>query len=107
MTRSQYIKYGVITIGIVLLFFLLLNIFGGKGHTKLYEKLAASEEREKAAIEQRDFFRDLYNKSIREGEVKDSLLLLKEEKVIVRYEKIPAAVRDLSKDGLRSAFTNY
>lgn len=103
MTREKYIKYGVILVVAVLLFFLLLNIFGGKGHTKLYEKLAASEEREKAIIRERDMLREMYDQKIEEGLKKDSLLAIKINKIEIYTKTIAPSVRSISsKDELRN-----
>lgn len=108
MTRKDYIKYGVIAIGFILTFILLMNIFGGKGHVKLEAKLAASEEREKAAIREREMYRGLYNDKIAEGLKKDSLLAIKIKQSEIRIKEIPAAVRSVnSKDELRKQGADF
>lgn len=107
MTREKYIKYGVILVIVILMFIFAMSIFGGKGNAKLYEELAASKERDKAYAREIQYHRERAEQAIAEKENAYELLKQKEDKVIVKYEKIPVYIRTLSKDSLRSAIWKY
>lgn len=107
MTREKYIKYGVILVIVILMFIFAMSIFGGKGNAKLYEELAASKERDKAYAREIEFHRERADQAIAEKKTIDSLYRLKDDKVIIRYEKIPVDVRNLSKDNLRREITEF
>jgi hypothetical protein len=107
MTRSQYIHYGVIALTVILFFILGLGLLKKLNLGKDGAEMAASEERVKAAEKERDIYRGLYDQAIKEKMELDSLLTIKESKIEIRYKNIPVVVRDLSKDELRRAITNY
>lgn len=106
MTKQQYIKYGGYLVFVILCLVLVFTVFKCNKIKSDYKvDMKASEEREKGYAREVEIYREWKDKEIAEGLKKDEIDKQRDYKIIIRDEKIPADVRNLSKDNLRNEVT--
>lgn len=104
-TKKLWIIGGILAFAVIIIALTFLT--KAKPDIDYREIIKAKDETIQAVIRERDTYRQWKDDVIEELNKKDSALQAKVKTNIIRYEKIPVTVSNLSDDELRSAVENY
>lgn len=109
MTKSEIIKYSIITLGTVAGIILLVSLFTAyknKSDGSWKEVIKAKDETIKEIRVQRDIYKDRIveiGEELQQHFKNDSLLATQSKRLTIKYESIPNNINSLDREGLRAA----
>ena len=113
ITKNHVTTGLLVLICVIGLILILTLLFKKKDSTDIDAQkalIAAKDETIKAIQHERDTYKEWNNEKdnfIAEHQRIDSILVLRSQQTIVKYERIPIAVKSLSNEDLRRAIYNY
>lgn len=102
-TAIKYSVFGVIAIAVIILFISLMTAYKNKTDSHYKELIKAKDETIKAISSERDSERQAKDYAVSELHKKDSILQTRYKTNTIIYEKIPANINTLDREGLRAA----
>lgn len=103
--KFKWIFLGCLVVATAIIIFTFFR--RNKSESNYEDLIKAKDETIQAVIRERDVYRQWKDDAINELHKADSMLQIKYKTNVVKYEKIPVTISNLSDEELRSAVENF